>query len=170
MFRSNKERTKNIIDNPHTASLFLHERFTIFREEVIERLFHVNDYWYRFEWQHRGSGHIHGFIWIPGAPDMDKLDWHNHAEVEEARKFFDKYVTAWNPRTSSSRNNTQHRSLQEDPCLLETNTIFSRDVHIDYEELINRVQRNTQCTEATCLRKQGNILECCYKAPLVRKC
>ena len=64
------------------TSLFLHEMFTIFREEVLEKLFCVTDYWYRYEWQHRGSGHIHGFICIPGAPDMEKLDWNNHTEVE----------------------------------------------------------------------------------------
>ena len=24
----------------------------------------------RFEWQHRGSPHVHGLAWLPGAPDV----------------------------------------------------------------------------------------------------
>ena len=27
-------------------------------------MWNVADYWYRFEWQDRGSDHIYGFIWI----------------------------------------------------------------------------------------------------------
>ena len=26
-----------------------------------------------FEWQHRGSPHIHGIAWFPNAPDVEKL-------------------------------------------------------------------------------------------------
>ena len=31
------------------------------------------DYWLRFEWQHRGSPHIHGLAWLPNTPDVEQL-------------------------------------------------------------------------------------------------
>lgn len=31
------------------------------------------DYWYRFEWQHRGSPHVHGLAWLPNAPDVQSI-------------------------------------------------------------------------------------------------
>ena len=29
-----------------------------------------DDFWYRFEWQDRGSGHVHGFLWLTGGPEI----------------------------------------------------------------------------------------------------
>ena len=31
------------------------------------------DYWMRFEWQHRGSSHVHSVAWLPNAPDVEQL-------------------------------------------------------------------------------------------------
>lgn len=80
--QTNKQRLENVINNPHTTSLYLHQRFTVFREEVIEKLLGAQDYWYKYEWQHRGTAHVHGFLWLQNAPNMDKLDWDNSAEIE----------------------------------------------------------------------------------------
>jgi hypothetical protein len=52
----------------------------------------------RYEWQHRGSAHIHGFLWLQDAPNMERLDWSNPSDVHAAKTYFDRYVTAWNPR------------------------------------------------------------------------
>ncbi|XP_057856713.2 uncharacterized protein LOC131066056 [Cryptomeria japonica] len=105
-FQSTKKQfIRNIVHNPHITTLFLHFRFTIFYEEIIDKLFKAKDHWYRYEWQHRGSAHIHGFLWLPNAPDMDKIDWSNHEVVQSAKSFFDKYVTAWNPRNQIGQAN-----------------------------------------------------------------
>lgn len=82
--RSNKHRLENVINNPHITSLYLHQRLTIFHEEVIEKLLGVIDYWYRYEWQHRGTAHVHGFLWLQDSPYMDKLDWENNEDVDKA--------------------------------------------------------------------------------------
>lgn len=137
--QTNKTWVENIVNNPHTTSLYLHQRFTIFHEEVEEKFLNAIDYWYRYEWQHWGSRHIHGFIWLTNAPDMDNLDWHNNIQVEQAKEFFDKYVSTWNPRTPSQRNNARHRSVEDDPFLLSTPEIFSRDRLDDYADLLNCV-------------------------------
>jgi hypothetical protein len=57
------------------------------------------------------------------------------------------------------------RSINDDPCLLNTNQIFSSNPHDDYEHLLNRVQRHTKCSVDSCLRKKGAILSCRYNAP-----
>ena len=41
----------------------------------------------RYEWKHRGSTHIHGFIWLENAPNMDTLDWEDDVAVEAANLF-----------------------------------------------------------------------------------
>ena len=33
----------------------------------------ATDYWFRKEFQHRGSVHVHGVVWLPKAPNVDKL-------------------------------------------------------------------------------------------------
>lgn len=41
------------------------------------------DYWVRFEWQHRGSPHIHGLAWLPNAPDVEKLKISSEIQILE---------------------------------------------------------------------------------------
>ena len=82
---NNKHHINNVIRNPHSTTLYLHQHFTIFREEVIEKLMGAVNYWYRYEWKNHGSSNIHGFIWIKNAPNMDTLDWGNPNEVKKAK-------------------------------------------------------------------------------------
>ena len=94
----------------------------------------------RYEWIHRGSTNIHGFIWLPIAPNFDKLDWNNQQSVENAIEYIDKYVSTWNPRTFESRNQVIHRSPMDDPCLKKTRDILTRNPLDDYTKLVNHVQ------------------------------
>lgn len=46
-------------------------------KHVLMPEFGFTDFWYRYEWQARGSGHIHMMAWIPhanGAPPIGKTD------------------------------------------------------------------------------------------------
>ena len=60
-----------------------------------------------------GLAHIHGFLWLEGAPDMEQLDWKYTTRVDAARRYFDNYVTAWNLRDAHHKNLSIHRPLQE---------------------------------------------------------
>ena len=62
-----RARNEDLSNNPHIATAWLKKRFDIFFE-VIKKKFNITDHWYRFEWQQRGSGHIHGFLWLADAP------------------------------------------------------------------------------------------------------
>lgn len=152
---------ENFIYYPHIVATFMHHRFNIFREEVIQKYVKAEDFWYRFvfnfflyffkfyydsiyivcsnyififfiyEWKHRGSAHIHGFLWLEGAPRMEILNWSNSANVQLAKIFFDKYVTTWNPRDIHCHNIMVPRRLNDDPCLLNTRHIFSSNPRND---------------------------------------
>lgn len=75
---------------------------------------------FRYEWQHRGSKHIHGFIWSEVAPHMEILDWSNSSNVQLAKILLDKYATAWNTRDIHRHNIMVPQSLNFDPFLLNT--------------------------------------------------
>ena len=47
----------------------------------------------RFEWQHRGSPHVHGLAWFSGAPNVEQIvaDGTDTAK-EELIRYVDKIV------------------------------------------------------------------------------
>ena len=69
---SSSSRTA-IADNPAIADWFFAHRIDKFIDAFYVGILGAMDYWFRFEWQHRGSPHIHGIAWFPNAPDVEKL-------------------------------------------------------------------------------------------------
>ncbi|KAF5196427.1 hypothetical protein FRX31_013987 [Thalictrum thalictroides] len=63
-------RAKLLNDNPAIAAWFLQMRVKNYFKYYLNDEFSVVDYWYRFEWQNRGSGHVHGFLWLKDSPNM----------------------------------------------------------------------------------------------------
>ena len=55
----------------------------------------IADYFYRVEFQQRGSPHIHGLFWVKEAPQYEK------SSDEEIVNFVDKYITCYKPDSSS---------------------------------------------------------------------
>ena len=53
------------------------------------------DYFYRVEFQQRGSPHIHGLFWVKQAPQYEKNP------NEEIVAFVDEYITCQKPDSSS---------------------------------------------------------------------
>ena len=94
----------------------------------------------RYEWKHRGSTHIHGFLWIDGAPNMETLDWKDPDQINDAKKFFDSYVTAWNQRENKDTHIHMHQHIEDDPCLLDTKYILLSNPLQEYEQLLQNVQ------------------------------
>ena len=96
---------------------------------------------------------------------MDTLEWEDVLAVEAAKILFDTYVTAWNPRNFHLSTSGLHHSTKNDPCSLASPSIFASNYSVDYEELVNCVQRNTRCSESTCLCKKGTFVQCRYGFP-----
>jgi hypothetical protein len=78
-----RQRRLALNNNPHLAASYLEHRVNLFFKHVICPLLDVRHYWYRYEWQERGSGNIHGFLWLKNAPNPDDIDW-EHAKKRDA--------------------------------------------------------------------------------------
>merc|ERR1712093_593311 len=78
----------------HIVANYLDIRFRLFKEHVLRPFLGYTDEWSRYEWQARGSRHLHCLFWIPSAPPLD-------VATAEARTRFAQYwgvkITAWNP-------------------------------------------------------------------------
>ena len=70
---SSSSRCTAVNQNPAIADWLFYERISKFVEAFYVDILGATDYWFRFEWQHRGSPHVHGLAWLPNAPDAEKL-------------------------------------------------------------------------------------------------
>ena len=88
-----RRRVDNLINYPQICASFLHHRFKLFLNVVktIPGLRYV-DFWCRYEWQFRGSGHIHGIIWLSDGPALNEMDLTNNAHKQLLVDFFSKLI------------------------------------------------------------------------------
>ena len=99
---------KRLVQNPHVVSAFFVER--------AKKLFHetygdtIKNSWFVYEWQGRGSVHIHGLLWMGDAPALPcvgdlaaakakgKLVEQDYAaSLRQWAAYYDDYITAYNP-------------------------------------------------------------------------
>lgn len=70
---SRSSRNTALIENPAISDWFFFHRVQEFVKAFYVGTLAATDYWMRFEWQHRGSPHVHGLAWLPNAPDVERL-------------------------------------------------------------------------------------------------
>ena len=123
-------------ENPLLAANWLSIRWRTFITDVLKKMFNFEDHWFRFEWQARGSGHIHGFLWIEGTPDV--------TDGEDAYlAYWGAKVFALNPDTNDTpapRHPTSKAFIERSNTLAELAAI------------LNSCQRHTNCMTAYCKR------------------
>ena len=138
---------RNLIEYPHIAAEYLHLRFTSFLEKFLkkDRRLKLAHHWFRYEWQFRGSGHIHGFLWFHNAPDISTLDINVEEDRERLRIFFDESIV---------RGRVFCKGLPPSDISPITHALpfdmSDEGMEKDLSELANRVQRHT-CS-SYCLR------------------
>jgi hypothetical protein len=141
---SAKQRQQNIINNPHIATWFFNKRFENFFNDVLVKQWNLEDWWYRFKWQHRGSVHVHGIGKKRNAPIIDWNKMKNDEnEMKKVIKYADSIVTTINPRINAP-------IPEQHPCQKRRDEI--EDDEQDYIELINKLQCHTRCSPSYCLR------------------
>ena len=94
-----RERQQLVGSDPITTSRHFSRRFQKFLQKVLlsdqQPIGKILHYFWRIEFQARGSPHVHSLFWVDGAPDI---------ESEEGRKelpsFIDKYVSTYVPKES----------------------------------------------------------------------
>ena len=91
-------RSKAVVENPCLADWFFYQRIVKFMDFFYKGVLKAKDYWLRFEYQHRGSPHVHGVAWLEDAPDVEKvLTSGDSSSQEELVRYIDKTVTTINP-------------------------------------------------------------------------
>lgn len=131
---------KAIQDNPHIVACYLQIRFRMFVRTVLRPLLRFTDHWDRFEWQARGSGHLHCLFWIPSAPSLDQ---DSDTAREAFARFWGGLITAWNPDQS------RLPDLRNPASLDSTDVANTAD---QFAAFANRLQKHSVCTTSYCLR------------------
>ena len=101
---NNTSRSKAVMENPCLADWFFYHRIVKFMEMFYEGILKASEYWLRFEWQHRGSPHVHGVAWLKDAPNVeDVLSLSNNesditdTSLQHVMEYINRTVTTINP-------------------------------------------------------------------------
>ena len=167
---SRSSRTKAVIDNPAISDWFFYYRVVEFIKAYYEGVLGVTDYWLRFEWQHRGSPHVHGLAWLPNAPDVEQL-LSSPENVpaplkEEITKYADGLVSTINPAVLPDGSNIDEAPAPKiDPHVCNQLYEDVQDFDKDLADLVATCQRHTRCSAAYCLRTRNGRQECRFGYP-----
>ena len=141
---------QNVQDHPHIVAAYLELRLRAFLRLVLRPWLGYSDYWMRFEWQARGSGHIHALFWIEGAPALDPSTPFSRAAFA---KYWGERITAWNPAQTRRPDARNPASLPRDAIANSAD---------QFAALLNRLQIHSECRASYCLRKKkGSDVESC---------
>jgi Helitron helicase-like domain at N-terminus len=146
---------ENVQNEPHIIAHWLYLRFQTFVDTVIQPYLKTSDYWLRFEWQARGTGHIHCLFWIETAP---KMDMSTPESRDEFAKYWSERVTAINPDP------TRLPDLRNPASLPFSDVENTAD---QFAAFLNRFQQHGVCQPGKCLRlnKKTGEMECRYWFP-----
>jgi hypothetical protein len=145
----------NIQDYPHIVAHYLDIRFRTFLKRVVYPYLDVTDHWFRYEWQSRGSGHLHCLLWTRTGPPLDPP---TDADREAFAAYWGERITAWVPdpqRLPDARN----------PASLSPSAVTN--TADQFTALVNRLQMHTTCRPSYCLRtrKDGADPYCRFYFP-----
>ena len=167
---SKEVRVKAVVDNPALADWFFFHRIQKFVDTFYVDVLGATDYWLRFEWQHRGSPHVHGLAWLPNAPDVENLLSSSPEVVESTRQkiieYADKIISTINPAVLPDGSNVSDAPpAKVDPHICNKPYSAVTDFDEGLSDLIATCQRHTRCSEAYCLRTRNGKQECRFGYP-----
>ena len=128
----------------------------------------ATDYWLRFEWQHRGSPHVHGLAWLPNAPDVECLMSSHQDDAVKARiiQYEDKLVSTMNPGILPDGSNIDDEpTAKTDPHICNKPYSEVTDFKQDLIDLVATCQRHSRCSTAYCLRTHNGHQICRFHYP-----
>lgn len=159
-----------IVENPAIADWFFYYRVQKFVECFYVGILKASDYWLRFEWQHRGSPHIHGLAWLTDAPNVEQImtlpSEQSVLEKEKLIKFIDSLISTRNPAILSDGSNVHDAPpprLTPHACSVKYTDIV--DHQQDLTDLIATCQRHTRCSPNYCLRTREGQQACRFGYP-----
>ena len=168
---SRADRSAAVIDDPATADWFFYRRIEAFIEAFYVGVLGATDYWLRFEWQHRGSPHVHGLAWLPDAPDVEKLltcsdETELQAAKDEIIRYADGLISTCNPAVLPDGSNLDDAPQPKtDPHIWNVSYPHVTDLSQDLSDLVATCQRHTRCSAAYCLRTKNGRQQCRFGYP-----
>ena len=94
------ERRRLVAENPVTVARHFSHRFAMFVKHVLKGtanpIGEVVDFFWRIEFQMRGSPHVHSFWWVKDAPSTDTVEG-----LQAVTRFVDCYLTTQIPPEES---------------------------------------------------------------------
>ena len=169
---SSSSRSSAVSENPAIADWLFYERISKFIKAFYVGILGATDYWFRFEWQHRGSPHVHGLAWLPDAPDVERLLSSDDTSglldaVEQITSYVDSLVTTMNSGIPADGNNLQNATPlpKTKPHVCNRSYAEIKDLSMDLVDLIATCQRHTRCSTAYCLKNKKGKQECRFGYP-----
>ena len=162
-------RSRAVIENPAIANWFFYERVQQFLKHFYQDVLGAKDYWLCFEWQHRGSPHVHGLAWLPNAPDVEQIltdPTVPEADRQQAVHFIDSLISTTNPALLPDGSNLAEAPLpQTHPHVCNKAYAAVEDHYLDLTQLIATCQRHTTCSTAFWLRTKDGKQQCRFRYP-----
>ena len=151
---SSSSCSKAVSDNPAIADWFFYNRISKFVDTFYTDVMKAVDFWCKFEWQHRGSPHVHGIAWFADAPDVQHLlaaeDYSDLIRGVENVPAMRQHCQHHQPCHGSNTENAPLPQTKPHVC----NKPYSEveDIKMDLIELIATGQCHTRCSPAYCLK------------------
>ena len=171
-------RVNAVIKNPHLTDWFFHSKLKDFVKFWLHKTLDAEWYWFRYEYQARGSTHAHGCAKLKNDPGLCELvkiaaigwmeekantnnanPYHNQHIIlygqqakEKAIAYADWFVTTVNDSIPDG-----HWTVpQPHPCTIKLTDVPDTALDEDYTNLVNTVQRHTRCSPAYCIKRKQN--------------
>lgn len=145
---------RNLRNNPHIAAWHFNQRFRSFFDNVFKPKFGVTDSWFRYEFQGRGSTHVHGFAWIDPAIVPEVMgNLQEQVSREEFAQFWSKHVFAVNPDLQRQPPARREEAVDFDR-ISSGETAMAVMRRIDWDRrMIQRLRANNEATSSQVLRR-----------------
>ena len=156
-----------LIENPAIADWFFYHRIQKFVDIFYVDILGASDFWLRFEWQHRGSPHVHGLAWLHNAPIVKEIvEQGDKVAKHELIEFIDKLVCTQNPAVLPDGSNLESAPLAKlDPHVCSQSYPQIEDHNSDLTDLVATCQRHTRCSTSYCLRTKQGVQACRFGYP-----
>ena len=167
---SSSSRSKALQENPAIADWFFHHRIQKFVDAFYVGVLGATDFWLRYEWQHRGSPHVHGLAWLPDAPNVEQVLASSDADTDAAREALiqhvDNIVSTTNPSLLLDGSNAEDAPPPKtNPHICNFPYAEVEDFDQDLADLIATCQRHIRCSAAYCLRTRNGQQKCRFGYP-----
>ena len=165
---SNSSRSRAVIKNPVISEWFFSHRIQKFVQAFYVDLLGASDYWFRFEWQHRGSPHVHGVAWFKDAPDIQQViaTEPDSRDRRQLINYINQTVSTTNPAVQPDGNDVDNAPpARVDPHICNVPYAEVEDFQQDLIDLVATCQRYTQCSASYCLRTKDGQQKCRFGYP-----